>query len=105
MTALLAMIVLSAAMVSSFPYRSFKDLDLKNRVPFMALLALVLVFVLISFDPPVVLLLLSAGFALSGPFFWLFGTKPEFSDLVDESDIEVEDEVTEIRTAGSGVDK
>ena len=104
-TALLAMIVLSAAMVSSFPYRSFKDLDLKNRVPFMALLALVLVFVLISFDPPVVLLLLSAGFALSGPFFWLFGTKPEFSDLVDESDIEVEDEVTEIRTAGSGVDK
>ena len=27
------------------------------------------------------------------------------SDLIDESDIEIEDEVTEIRTAGSGVDK
>ena len=104
-TALLAMIVLSAAMVSSFPYRSFKDLDLKNRVPFMTLLALVLVFVLISFDPPVVLLLLSAGFALSGPFFWLFGKKPESYDLADESDIEIEDEETEIRTVGSGVDK
>ena len=105
MTALLAMIVLSAAMVSSFPYRSFKDLDLKNRVPFMTLLVLVLGFVLISFDPPVVLLLLSAGFALSGPLFWLFGKKVEFSDLVDGNDIEIEDEGTEIRTAGSGVDK
>ena len=103
-TALLAMIVLSAAMVSSFPYRSFKDLDLKNLVPFMALLVLVFVFVLISFDPPVVLFLLSIGFALSGPIFWLFGKKPEPSDITDEGDFETEDEVTEIRTAGSRVD-
>ena len=103
-TALLVMIVLSAAMVSSFPYRSFKDLDLKNRVPFMALLVLVIVFVLISFDPPVVLFLLSIGFALSGPIFWLFGKKPEPSDITDEGDFEAEDEVTEIRTAGSRVD-
>ena len=104
-TALLVMIVLSAAMVSSFPYRSFKDLDLKNRVPFMALLVLVFVFVLISFDPPVVLFLLSIGFALSGPIFWLFGKKPEPFDITDEGDFEAEDEVTEIRTAGSRVDK
>ena len=104
MTALVVMIVLSAAMVSSFPYRSFKDLDLKNRVPFMALLVLVFVFVLISFDPPVVLFLLSIGFALSGPIFWLFGKKPEPSDITDEGDFETEDEVTEIRTAGSRVD-
>ena len=104
-TALLAMIVLSAAMVSSFPYRSFKDLDLKNRVPFMALLVLVFVFVLISFDPPVVLFLLSIGFALSGPIFWLFGKKPEPSDIIDEGDFEAEDEVKEIRTVGSRVDK
>ena len=103
--ALLAMIVLSAAMVSSFPYRSFKDLDLKNRVPFMALLVLVFVFVLISFDPPVVLFLLSIGFALSGPIFWLFGKKPEPFDIADEGDFEAEDEVKEIRTAGSRVDK
>ena len=104
-TALLVMIVLSAAMVSSFPYMSFKDLDLKYRVPFMALLVLVFVFVLISFDPPVVLFLLSIGFVLSGPIFWLFGKKPEPSDITDEGDFETEDEVTEIRTAGSRVDK
>ena len=71
----------------------------------MTLLALVVVIVLISFDPPVVLLLLSTGFALSGPFFCVFGKKPESSDLADESDIEDEDEVTEIQTVGSGVDK
>ena len=104
-TALLVMILLSAAMVSSFPYRSFKDLDLKNRVPFMTLLALVLVFVLISFDPPVVLLLLSVGFALSGPILWLFGKKPESSDIADEDNFEADDEVTEIGTTVSGVDK
>ena len=104
-TALLTMILLSAAMVSSFPYRSFKDLDLKNRVPFMSLLALVLVFVLISFDPPAVLLLLSVSFALSGPFFWLFGKRLETPVLNDESDIEIEDEVAEMRTGGSRLDK
>ena len=102
---LLAMLMLSAAMVSSFPYRSFKDLDLKNRVPFMTLLALVLVFVLISFDPPAVLLLLSLGFAISGPFFWLLGQRPESSDIVDESGFEVENQVGEVRKAGSRVDK
>ena len=103
--ALLAMIMLSAAMVSSFPYRSFKDFDLKNQVPFMAILALVLVFVLVSFDPPAVLLLLSAGFTLSGPLFWLFGKRVETLDFSDESDVEIEDEVKEMRTTGSRVDK
>ena len=71
----------------------------------MTLLALVLVFVLISFDPPAVLLFLSAGFALSGPVFWLFGKRPEFSELAEGSDIEVDDETAGIRAAGSGVDK
>ncbi len=54
-------------MVSSIRYRSFKDLDLKGRVPFVAVLAVVLLFVLISVDPPRVLFLLFAGYALSGP--------------------------------------
>ena len=54
-------------MVSSIRYRSFKDLDLKGRVPFVAVPAVVLLFVLISIDPPQVLFLLFAGYALSGP--------------------------------------
>jgi CDP-diacylglycerol--serine O-phosphatidyltransferase len=67
---LATMFLLSLAMVSSLPYRSFKDLDLKHRVPFMAVLGLVLVFVLISFDPPRVLFLAFSSYAVSGIVTW-----------------------------------
>lgn len=53
--------------VSTIRYRSFKDLDLRGRVPFVAIIVIMLVFVLISFNPPIVFLLLSAGYTLSGP--------------------------------------
>lgn len=54
-------------MVSNVRYRSFKDLDLKGKVPFVAILAVVLVFVLISIDPPQVLFAVFFLYALSGP--------------------------------------
>ncbi|NOX75829.1 MAG: CDP-diacylglycerol--serine O-phosphatidyltransferase [Gammaproteobacteria bacterium] len=54
-------------MVSNVRYRSFKDLDLKGKVPFVTILAVVLVFVLVSIDPPQVLLLVFASYAVSGP--------------------------------------
>ena len=64
-------IVLSAlAMVSNLPYKSFKDFDPKNRVPFVALILVLAPFVLISFDPPSVLFLLFLGYLLSGPAIW-----------------------------------
>lgn len=69
-----ALVVTSAIgvlMVSNVRYYSFKDVDLKNRVPFMAVLAVVLVFVLISIDPPRVLFTLFLLYALSGPVLYL----------------------------------
>lgn len=54
-------------MVSNIRYRSFKDLDLKGRVPFVEVLLMVLVFVLISIDPPRVLFLVFLLYAVSGP--------------------------------------
>lgn len=60
-------LLVAAAMVSTLPYRSFKDLDLKDRVPFVALLAVVLTLVVVSFDPPRVLFLIFALYFLSGP--------------------------------------
>lgn len=66
--------VAGAAMVSNLNYRSFKDLDMRNKVPFVALLALVLVFVLIAFDPPRVLLILSLSYFLSGPLLLAWTT-------------------------------
>jgi len=69
--AMAAMLMLALAMVSTLPYRSFKDLDVRNRVPFAALLLVVFIFVLISFDPPWVLLLITGTYFLSGPILWL----------------------------------
>ena len=71
--AMAAMLMLALAMVSTLPYRSFKDLDVRNRVPFAALLLVVFIFVLISFDPPWVLLLITGTYFLSGPILWLTG--------------------------------
>ncbi len=64
--ALVLTVSAALAMVSNLRYRSFKDLDLKDRVPFVALLVLVLVFVLIAFDPPRVLFAGFVGYFLSG---------------------------------------
>jgi CDP-diacylglycerol--serine O-phosphatidyltransferase len=54
-------------MVSNVFYRSFKDLDLKGRVPFAAILIVVLVFVVIAQDPATVLFAVFLAYTLSGP--------------------------------------
>lgn len=54
-------------MVSNIRYYSFKDLDFKGKVPFVAVLIVVLVFVLITLDPPTVLFGGFLIYALSGP--------------------------------------
>jgi CDP-diacylglycerol--serine O-phosphatidyltransferase len=54
-------------MVSNFRYRSFKDLDLRNRVPFVAAVIIMLGFALIYLHPPVILFLGFLIYALSGP--------------------------------------
>ena len=56
-------------MVSDFRYRSFKDLDLRNRVPFGAAIVIMLGFALIYLHPPVILFLGFLTYALSGPLF------------------------------------
>ncbi|MAZ77633.1 MAG: CDP-diacylglycerol--serine O-phosphatidyltransferase [Legionellaceae bacterium] len=62
------MVVLTALlMVSNINYLSFKDLDLKNSVPFFAILIVVLVVVAIAMDPPHVLFSAFLVYALSGP--------------------------------------
>lgn len=53
-------------MVSNIRYYSFKNLDLRGRVPFVAVLAVVLIFVLVSVDPPIVLFGLAVIYASSG---------------------------------------
>ncbi len=54
-------------MVSNIRYYSFKEIDLKGPVPFVALLAIVLGFVVISLEPSVMLLALFGCYVASGP--------------------------------------
>ncbi|MFT2112392.1 CDP-diacylglycerol--serine O-phosphatidyltransferase [Marinomonas sp. 2405UD68-3] len=53
-------------MVSNVKYRSFKDLDLKGRVPFVVLLSSVLVLVLVALEPAIVLMGVFVMYGLSG---------------------------------------
>ncbi|HYT15290.1 MAG TPA: CDP-diacylglycerol--serine O-phosphatidyltransferase [Burkholderiales bacterium] len=58
-------------MVSNVPFYSFKDINLRRSVPFAVILLVVLGFVLISSDPPIVLFLLFVAYGLSGYAYWL----------------------------------
>jgi len=60
-------VAVALLMVSNIRYRSFKDMDLRNRVPFVAVLLLVLTFAFVSIDPSKVLFTLFFGYAVSGP--------------------------------------
>ncbi len=54
-------------MVSNVRFHSFKDLDLRGRVPFIAVLLVVLVFMFVSSNPPLVLFTLCLLYLASGP--------------------------------------
>ena len=53
-------------MVSNVRYNSFKDMDLKGRVPFFKMLLVVAVFGLVAMDPSKMLFLIALAYAGSG---------------------------------------
>lgn len=69
-------------MVSNVRYYSFKDLDLRGRVPFFVILLVVLVFAVISTDPSRILWLIFVGYALSGPLqaLWRWRQRQKSAD-------------------------
>lgn len=58
-------------MVSTLRYHSFKELDLRGKVPFVVMLILVLGFALVAIDPPLILFGGFLTYAISGPIFTL----------------------------------
>ncbi len=64
-------VVAGILMVSNIRYHSFKQFDLKGRMPFIAGLMIVLVFALIASKPPLVLFMLALIYAISGPVLTL----------------------------------
>lgn len=70
-------IFMSLLMVSNIRFRSFKDIDFKNHVPFvvilLSVLILVLIIVLISIDPSLALFFIFSAYAISGPVATIWG--------------------------------
>ena len=71
---LLAMtVLLSFVMVSTFRYRSFKDIDLKHRMPFKYLVVGVLLFAVVAIRPEVMLFVVFMGYAVLGAVAGILG--------------------------------
>lgn len=58
-------------MIANFPYYSFKDVDFRGRVPFVAMIVLILVISLVTLNPPSMFLLAFLAYAASGPVLQL----------------------------------
>ncbi|MBB70797.1 MAG: CDP-diacylglycerol--serine O-phosphatidyltransferase [Legionellales bacterium] len=75
-TAVIAAIITIGAgllMVSNVRYYSFKEFDLKGKVPFIAIIIVVLLFICIAINPPTMLFLAFFIYGLSGPILTLRG--------------------------------
>jgi CDP-diacylglycerol--serine O-phosphatidyltransferase len=59
------------SMVTDLRFYSGKEINLKNSVPFVVVLLIVLAFVLISYSPPEVLFFVALVYGLSGYVLWL----------------------------------
>ncbi|MDB6096096.1 MAG: CDP-diacylglycerol--serine O-phosphatidyltransferase [Francisellaceae bacterium] len=81
------MVCLGLLMVSNIRYYSFKEIDFTGKVPFVAVLMVVLIYTLVAWDPPTVLFAVFVGYVLSGPIYWLWQRRkksklspPQFSN-------------------------
>lgn len=64
--------LLAFVMVSTFRYRSFKDLDLKERLPFRYLVIGLLILAVVAYRPEVNLFILFLGYATLGAVAGIF---------------------------------
>lgn len=77
---MLLLIVAALSMVSNIRYRSFKDLDVKDKMPFVGLIVLVVVISIIYLDPPLAFTLVGSGYLLSGYIGYLMKLTKQTDD-------------------------
>ncbi len=65
--ALLLTVAAGLLMVSNIRYHSFKQIDFRGKVPFFAIVAVMLAFAVVLVDPAPVLFLVFMGYTVSGP--------------------------------------
>jgi CDP-diacylglycerol--serine O-phosphatidyltransferase len=71
-TLLLVIYGLAVLMVSSFPYFSLKNSDLRKRLPFWMLVSGVILITLFIAEPQIMFFALFFSYTLSGPLLWCF---------------------------------
>ena len=88
--------LLSFVMVSTFRYRSFKDIDLKRRLPFWYLLVGVGVVIVIAIRPEVMLFVAFMSYAAAGAVFGILGWgQPPKPHSLTATSIEQDDDLHE----------
>ena len=66
-------VVLGFLMVSSIKYRSFKDLDFKDKRSFGFLVFVVFVLMIVAYNHGIMMFVVMMGYVVSGPIFHLLG--------------------------------
>lgn len=89
--------LLGVVMVSTFPYRSFKDIDFKHRLPFRYLVFGVFLVAVIAMRPEVMLFVTFMTYALFGAVFGILkiGRQPKLvspNDPHHDEELDHEDE-------------
>jgi len=64
-------VILSLLMVSSIKYYSFKDVKLLRAKTFCCFFTLIVLLIIIVAEPEIMFFILTLGYALSGPVWWL----------------------------------
>jgi CDP-diacylglycerol--serine O-phosphatidyltransferase len=64
-------VILSILMISNIAYMSFKDINFRQKIPYVMLFAISLAISFISFDPPKVLFIFFLFYGFSGPGLFL----------------------------------
>jgi len=83
-------------MVSNFKYNSFKEVNWAGKVPFVALLIVMLVFVVVATEPALVLFIVFALYALAGPVNTFRSVdKVRLEDVVGDAEHDVDAEFTQ----------
>lgn len=67
--------VVGILMVSNIRYHSFKELDFRGKVPFFALVVIMLVFAIILWQPPAIMFIVFTCYAVSGPVLTLISLR------------------------------
>lgn len=95
-------------MVSNFKYNSFKELDWHGKVPFVAILVVMLVFIVVATAPSLVLFIVFLLYAIAGPVN-TFRTvdKVTLEDVVGETqeDADFDEPIDNIDKTTSNADK